>query len=335
VTHGSLFSGIGGFDLAASWCGIETLWQVEIDEYCRRVLEKHFPEAKRYGDIRTVRGAVAHADEGGRSPDIRETLSWRQGTEETNSQLGGRGQGGSTVFDQLPAVDIISGGFPCQPFSVAGKRKGREDDRFLWPEMLRVIREVQPSWVIAENVGGLLTQENGVVFEHCLSDLEAAGYEVQPFVIPACAVNAPHRRDRVWIVGHASREGSQGGKQRGTFGEGTRAPRSAGEPSQNVADGDIRRCEQCQPESERGISEPDTISGRFTKSHLGQLVDGLSSGLAGWWDREPEIPRVATGVKDRVNKLKALGNAIVPAVAYQIFRAIVEIENEKSRTQQA
>ena len=102
-------------------------------------------------------------------------------------------------------IDILTAGFPCQPASVAGKRRGTEDDRWLWPESIRIIGVAQPTWIILENVRGLLTLEDGVVFESCLSDLEAAGYEVQTFVIPACAVNAPHRRDRVWIVGHSKK----------------------------------------------------------------------------------------------------------------------------------
>lgn len=162
MIHLDLFSGIGGFALAASWVwgqdhNIHSF--VEIDKFCQKVLKKHWPDVPIHDDIRTYK------------------------------------------HDGTP-IDLLTGGFPCQPFSVAGKRRGKEDDRFLWPEMLRVISEVQPTWVIAENVGGLITQESGVVFENCCSDLEKEGYEVQPFIIPACAVNAPHRRDRVWIVGH-------------------------------------------------------------------------------------------------------------------------------------
>ena len=164
MTHGSLFSGIGGFDLAARWCGWENVFQCEIDPFCRRVLKHHFKDTELYEDIK------------------------------------------KTDFTRhRGAVGVISGGFPCQPFSTAGKRKGAADDRFLWPEMLRAIREVQPAWVVAENVGGLLTQQQGVVFERVCADLEGAGYEVQPLVIPACAVGAPHRRDRVWIVAHAAK----------------------------------------------------------------------------------------------------------------------------------
>jgi len=162
MTHGSIFTGLGGFDLAAAWLGWENIFQCEINPFCQTILKYHFPKTILYDDIKKT-DFTKHA-----------------GT-----------------------VDVLSGGFPCQPFSVAGKRKGTADDRFLWAEMLRVIREIQPSWVVAENVYGLVSQERGVVFEMVQADMEAAGYEAQPFVIPACAIGAPHRRDRVWIIANA------------------------------------------------------------------------------------------------------------------------------------
>ena len=161
MTHGSLFSGIGGFDLAAEWSGFTNLFNCEWEEFPRKVLKHHFPNAEQYGDIKDFDATEYH----------------------------GR-------------IDILSGGFPCQPFSVAGKRKGSEDERHLWPEMLRVIGECQPRWVVGENVRGLVSWSDGLVFETCCTDLEALGYSVQSFIIPACATGAPHRRDRVWIVAH-------------------------------------------------------------------------------------------------------------------------------------
>jgi len=159
----SLFTGIGGFDCAAQrvWGEGTTVAFCEIDPFCQQVLKKHWPGVPIFSDIREL---------------------------------------GREQLEQLGPIDIITGGFPCQPFSHAGQRRGTEDDRHLWPEMLRVIRLVKPRWVLGENVSGLLSLEGGVVFENCLSDLEAEGYSVQAFIIPACAVNAPHRRDRVWIV---------------------------------------------------------------------------------------------------------------------------------------
>lgn len=163
MTHGSLFSGIGGFDLAAEWAGWKNLFNCEIDPFCQRILKYHFPNAEQYSDIKQTDFTI-----------------WR-----------GR-------------VDVLSGGFPCQPFSTAGKRKGTEDSRYLWPEMLRAIREISPRWIVGENVLGIVSWSGGLVFEQVCADLEAEGYEVQPYVLPAAGVGAPHQRQRVWFVAHAT-----------------------------------------------------------------------------------------------------------------------------------
>ena len=163
IKHLSLFSGIGGLDLAAEWAGFETVGQCEWADFPTKVLEKHWPNVPRWRDIRTL-------------------------TKESFYEKTG-----------LRTVDIISGGFPCQPFSVAGKRGGKSDNRYLWPEMLRVIRELQPTWVIGENVPGIVD----LALDEVLTSLENEGYEVQAFIIPACGVDAPHKRYRVAIVAHA------------------------------------------------------------------------------------------------------------------------------------
>ena len=161
MTHASLFSGIGGFDLAAEWAGWTNVFNCEIDPFCRKVLAYHFPNAIQYEDVKATDFTVH--------------------------------RGG---------VDVLTGGFPCQPFSLAGKRRGTSDNRYLWPEMLRAIREIRPRWVVGENVLGIVNLSGGMVFEQVCADLEGEGYEVQPFLIPACAVDAPHRRGRVWFVAH-------------------------------------------------------------------------------------------------------------------------------------
>jgi len=163
MKHGSLFSGIGGFDLAADWVGWENVFHCEIAEFPRKILNHYWPNAECHEDIKKT------------------DFTKYRGT-----------------------VDIISGGFPCQPYSAAGKRLGKEDDRHLWPEMLRVIREVKPQWVVGENVRGLLNWNGGMVFHEVCSDLENIGYEVQAFIIPASGINAPHQRERLWIVAHSS-----------------------------------------------------------------------------------------------------------------------------------
>ena len=161
LIHGSLFSGIGGFDLAAEWAGMVNAFNCEIAPFCRRVLKYHFPNVEQYEDIQKA-----------------DFSKWKD------------------------RIDILTGGFPCQPFSRAGKRKGTEDDRYLWAAMLNVIRTGRPRWIVAENVLGIVNWSKGLVFDTVCSDLETNGYEVQPFIIPACGVGAPHSRDRIWFVAH-------------------------------------------------------------------------------------------------------------------------------------
>ena len=187
MRHGSLFSGIGGFDLAAQWMGWTNVFHCEWEDFPRKVLKHHFPKSISYGDIK-----------------------------ETDFTIH-RGQ-----------IDILTGGFPCQPYSVAGKREGKNDDRHLWPEMLRAIREIKPRYVVGENVRGLLSWNGGLVFDEVQADLEDEGFEVIPFILPAASVNAPHKRDRVWFVAHANNEGG-----RGKLGD---IPKANGEVSQRNED---------------------------------------------------------------------------------------------------
>ena len=400
MKHLSLFSGIGGLDLAAEMAGFKTVGQVEIDDYCNRVLEHHWPDVPRWRDIRDV-------------------------TKESVRKAG------------VGAITVISGGFPCQPFSQAGKRGGTEDDRYLWPEMLRVIDELRPAWVIAENVNGIVsmeleilsvavegrtigrfkdydfyravyTRQEVMLLGTICQELEAKGYEVQPLAIPACAVEAPHERRRVFIVAHSASAQCHAGAEvkrvlRGVPEDGQkhgypdrsgetrnladaesrqdnrREPGELAEKAEagascnpavnpgsqdvaytpqhlfnrlrqtretgrgefadgsNVADPDVMHREQCRSLGRMGREgEPDQGDGRGqgpTQSGMGRNFDGPPAGLAGYrWPAGPgpqhpwEPPRIATGVKDRVAKLKALGNAVVPAQAYPIFRAIMEIE---------
>ncbi len=185
MTHGSLFSGIGGFDLAAEWMGWKNEFHCEWNPFGQKVLKHYWPNAKSHEDI--------------------------------------------TKTDFTPyrgTIDIVSGGFPCQPYSSAGKRKGKEDERHLWPEMLRAIREISPRYVVGENVLGLTNWNGGIVFDEVHLDLEREGYEVAAMVVPAAAVNAPHGRDRVWFVAKrivadpvCGSNGNDGGKNVGTPGE--------------------------------------------------------------------------------------------------------------------
>ena len=217
---------------------------------------------------------------------------------------------------QWRGVDIISGGFPCQPYSSAGKRLGTEDERHLWPEMLRVIREAQPRWVVGENVGGLISWSDGLVFEQVCADLEAEGYEVQPFVLPACAVNAPHRRDRVWFVAKNTNRFRRDSKQ-------PKGESSFRQQRKSCAGVDVRFSATSNSTSKQ--------NGRrvITKFQSDALPNHSRKPEWDTWTSESALCGVDDGISSRLDKhrLKALGNAIVPQVAYQIFQTIVEYEN--------
>lgn len=178
MNHGSLFSGIGGFDLAAEWMGWDNKFHCDINPFSRKLCSFYWPKAESYDNIKTTDFTI-----------------WR-----------GR-------------IDVLTGGFPCQPFSTAGKRMGKEDDRHLWPYMLQAIRDIRPRYVVGENVRGLLSWSDGLVLEEVYADLEGEGYEVQTIVLPAVGINAPHKRDRVWII--AKDTSSDGRIQREPEQEGT------------------------------------------------------------------------------------------------------------------
>ena len=272
LTHLSLFTGIGGLDLAAETAGFTTVGQCEWADYPTKVLEKHWPDVPRWRDIRTLTGASFYGRTG------------------------------------LRTVDVISGGFPCQPFSVAGKRRGKEDDRYLWPEMLRVISEIRPAWVVGENVAGIVN----MALDQVLSDLEGIGYACQAFIIPACAVDAPHRRDRCAIVGYAN---SAGCKKLKLPSVSTRPGVTDRKYITTVSDADNRRRAL---RGERKLPAAEG-AGELQKNHGG----GASKhGGWEWWPAEPDVGRVAHGVPHQVDRLRCLGNAVVPQQFYPIFRAI-------------
>ncbi len=279
MRHGSLFSGIGGFDLAAQWMGWENVFQVEIDPFCQKVLEKNFPSVARYGDIKQFDGTKYRG-----------------------------------------AVDIISGGFPCQPFSSAGKRKGKEDDRFLWPEMLRVIRQVRPSFVVGENVPGIINME----LEQALSEMESEGYITETFVIPACSLEAPHQRDRVWIIAYPAGCNDRRAKRKLHQ---TNGRQNIGLLPSSTSSGP-RLC----PEGTSSITKSTRLyEGGVRVWHETELTQFTDrGGIPDWHSFPTESPICGgdDGIPNRVDRIKSLGNAIVPQVAYEIFKAIEQINHE-------
>ena len=316
MKHLDLFSGIGGFALACEWAGIETIGFVEIDPFCQKVLKKHWPDVKIVGDIRDVTETTFAYAEQLRCGE--QSAKGQRGNiqESPCSEIGTCGQSGRTTTATIKSIDLITGGFPCQPFSVAGKRQGDRDDRYLWPEMLRVIEVYKPTWVLGENVAGIVS----MALDTVLSDMENAGYEVQAFVIPACAVNAWHRRDRVWIVAHARGRGfsqSRNGMQFPQRSEVICSSKTDRQTAQSTGDVALTTSSRQKNHSRSATHE---IMDRTAIT----VRDSWKIGADNYWSIEPELGRVAHGIPHRVDRLKALGNAIVPQVAYQILKAICE-----------
>lgn len=247
MKHLDLFSGVGGFALAAQWAGIETVAFCEIDKFCHKVLNKNFPGIPIHNDIKTLNG------------------------------------------EAYAGIDLITGGYPCQPFSVAGSQKAQDDSRHLWPEMCRVIAQAKPTWVICENVYGHIS----LGLDCVLHDMEALGYTCQPFVIPALSTGANHNRDRVFIVAYSA---SNGRNEVSTAG------------SNEAANDNSPRWSEESRNHER-------------RSGLRFGMD-WRSGTPWGWGAEPPALRVDDGIPNRMDRCKSLGNAIVPQVAYEILRCI-------------
>ena len=307
-----LFSGIGGFSLGLEACGMTTTAFCERDPYCQSILKKHWPKTPVHTDVREL-----------------------DGKQYQNS------------------IDVVAGGFPCQPFSVAGKRLGSEDDRHLWPEMLRIIRECRPRWVIGENVSGFVK----MALDDVSSDLEGEGYAVRAFVLPAVAVEARHRRDRCFIIAHredvayASGEGLQRHGQEHQL-------RSFGEEEQVIGRGDVanphgeRQLQQSGSEQEIGRWSGDSGEEERDVAHTigsrGETwLSGQEQGQEGhsgefnhegyqrpWWETggewatEPSVGRVADGVPNRVDRIKSLGNAVVPQLIQAIGELVIAADKE-------
>ena len=274
MKHIGLFEGIGGFSLAARWMGWETVAICENDKKCQQVLAKHFPTAKLIDDVRDIyRFAHEYEDVYG---DGEVMYCQRHGADFSDCDC----IGCSEFDDEIGEIDVLTAGFPCQPFSNNGKREGKNDERNLWPETIRIIQHTRPKWFVGENVPGIISWNNGEIFAEIISDLEREGYEVWTFNIPATSVGAEHKRERIWFV--------------------------ANDKSQRVQRVRANRKQQPCP-----LGEP--------------LLPLRNSN--GEWQVEPDLRRVNDGVPAKMDRLKQVGNAIVPQVALQIFKAIQEYEN--------
>ena len=276
-----LFSGIGGFSLGLERAGFKTVAFCEIDKYCQEVLKK-FWNKKIYNDVKEI----------------------------TKQKL---------KSDGIEFPEIITGGFPCQPFSIAGSRKGSNDSRHLWPEMFRIIKEFKPRWIIGENVRNIINIQDGMVFENVCTDLEGEGYEVWAFNIPAAAVGAPHKRERIWIVANSRRSIRREQSTRNKESFGSRAHEKT-KRSFNTS--------KIRGPSEGTKTVANTSAGRCPPQEEQISTRGDSFKHQSRWEVEPNVGRVADGLPGRIYRLRALGNSIVPQIAEEIGKAIMMAEQE-------
>jgi len=281
LTFGSLFAGIGGFDLGFEWAGMSCKWQVEIDDYANKVLAKHWPDVPKFRDVRAFPPRPESPWLGG---------DWRR------------------AF----AVDIILGGFPCQDISYAGRGAGLAGKRSgLWYEFARVVGEMGPRVVVVENVAALFTRG----FDAVLGTLASLGYDAEWHCISAASVGAKHLRNRVFIVAYRPSNRWQQGQPNGRGSdEGIRERQEyrSGSSCEAMADST----------SERSL--PGTFSGVHCKEESGGARD-VQSERRSWWETEPDVGRVADGVPDRVDRLRGIGNAVVPQVAEVVARRVLEL----------
>ena len=331
MTHGSLFSGIGGFDLAADWMGWQNVFHCEWNPFGQKVLKYYWPQAESFTDIIKT--------------DFKKYAN---------------------------KIDILTGGFPCQPYSSAGKRLGKADERHLWPEMLRAIRELEPTYIVGENVRGLLNWNGGMVFDEVCAELENIGYQIAPCLIPACAVGAPHRRERIWFVAYSDKRTARpSGESRGIESNGgnrhlfEKQRRESAkfdfglhEFSCDVTNTNGNGFNQCNGQHEVNANkggqhaqhdvEPINVANTKSKRQKYALENGkLEGGRFGFtdkrnfWDTFPSVTPICDGndgISDRLDgitfskwrneSIKAGGNAIVPQVAFQIFQTIQKLHND-------
>jgi len=275
MAHVDLCSGIGGFALGFEWAGLsKPVMFCDIEPWSRKVLAKHWPDVSIAKDVKELASDPARL---------------------------------------VPDCDILTAGYPCQPFSVAGLQRGAEDDRHIWPEIYKIIQAKRPNWIVCENVPGHIN----LGLDQVLSDLETEDYTWQPFVVPACSVGAPHKRDRVWIIAHANSQGEPDG----TINE----QRMVGHTTDN---GWNRGATQAGRKGQTDQPDQPELGIRGEFSRPSEDVAEHKQRAKDWWAVEPPVGRVAHGIPGRVDRLKGLGNAIVPQIAMQIGLTIKAVHDE-------
>ena len=283
--HVDLCSGIGGFALGFEWAGLsQPVLFCDIEEWPRKILAKHWPDVPIAEDVKELAN----------DPDR-----------------------------NVPDCDIITAGYPCQPFSLAGERRGAEDDRHIWPDIFSIVQRKRPAWCVFENVYGHISMG----LDEVLSDLERESYSVRPFIVPACATDAPHRRDRVWIIARNVADTSGSGieaRERDRLGDGDRSRGNKGKSKSGSGKVDVAYAASKRQQGSRLHGRPQ----HQTQDQDGETdrSDNGSQGKAQFWLPEPAVGRVANGIPRRVDRLKGLGNAIVPQVAQRIGETIKQIE---------
>ena len=287
MRHVDLCSGIGGFALGFEWAGLSSpILFCDIEKWSRKILAKHWPDVPIAEDVKELAN----------DPD-----------------------------GLVPDCDILTAGYPCQPFSFAGERRGSEDDRHIWPYILSIVKAKRPTWCVYENVYGHVSMGLSEV----LFDLEREGYAARPFIVPACAVDAPHRRDRVWII---ARNVGDTKNERHNSGSDAKRKRSKDQQKQRLG---VR-----SKLSGSGEDVANTFGGRQQGSAEKQVQGFTNKSRQSFrgsqkpstrWPVEPSVGRVVNGIPRRVDRLRGLGNAIVPQIAMRIGMCIIEAEKEKTR----
>ena len=303
--HLDLFSGIGGFSLGLEATGeFETVAFCDYEPFCQKVLRKHWEEVPIYGDIKELTYEKLRAD----------------------------------GIDQ---IDIITGGYPCQPFSVAGNKKGEQDPRHLWPEYFRLVKECRPTWVIGENVGGHIK----LGLDTVLKDLESEGYSTRTFSISAASIGANHKRERVWIVANSNKGRCSSFLDKGSSNQKNKRGENNSEQSssiKDVADSNDRLSNGKNEEvrtgrntfnngsSDLGNSDNKRQQEQWNPESIPETIkretERPSTERSSWWEVEPNVGRVVNGIPKRVDRLKSLGNSLIPQIPYYIGQSIIQSE---------